>query len=265
MTYMNVWDNLIQLFTQMDIGNRVYEEALQKIGEYLKDLSENARAQAETACNDATNALLGIKEIKSNLTEEDLQYFYERKIDAADYCAPFDSFLSMLRSDAGSLYTMQEYLQNQPQTESVLRQTYQTNCRSHLLSKQIDYLGLNHFSVESKLTEGETIKFQNMLEALPTFSQVAAWETELSILNAKLEKTFQDYEREISQYARTVGENFSDYLKEKENAAERLRLAGYDDDEFEELVGKIERNVEMLGKVTRLEQSELWRKQDPLL
>lgn len=126
-------------------------------------------------------------------------------------------------------------------------------------------MGLNHFSVESKLTKAETAKFQNMLEALPSFSQIAVWETDLSILNAKFEKTFQDYESAVSQYARTVGENFSDYLKEKENAAEKLRPFGYDDDMFEEFVSKIERNVEMLGKVTRLERSELWAKADSSL
>ncbi|MCH5248326.1 MAG: hypothetical protein J1E98_00265 [Lachnospiraceae bacterium] len=259
---MNAWENLIQLFTQIDIGNRVFEEALQKIGEYLKDLSEHTRVQAETVCNDAANTLLGVRGVKSNLTEEDLQCFYERKIDAADYCAPFDSFRSVLRSDADSLCTMREYLKCQPQTESVLRQTYLMNCRSHLLSKQIDYIGLNHFSVESKLTETETSKFKNMLETLPTFSQVAVWETDLPILNAKLEKIFQDYEREVSQYSRTVGENFSDYLKEKENAAEKLKMVGYDDDVFEELVSKIERNVEMLGRITRLERLELCKKAD---
>ena len=262
---MDAWENLIQLFIQMDIGNRIFEEALEKIGEYLKDMSENKRVQAETICNDAANALLGVKGVKSNLTEEDLQCFYDRKIDAADYCAPFDTFRSVLRSDTDSLYTMREYLKCQPQTELVLRQTYLMNCRSHLLNKQVDYIGLNHFSVESKLTEAETLKFKNMLETLPTFSQVAVWETDLSILNAKLEKIFQDYEREVSQYSRTVGENFSDYLKEKENAAEQLKMAGYDDDVFKELVCKIEHEVEMSGRVMRLERSELWKKADSSL
>lgn len=262
---MKVWENLIQLIMQMDIGNRIFEEALKKIGDYLTDLSENTREQAETVCKDAVKALLGVKGVKNNLTEEDLQYFYERQIDAADYCAPFDSFRSLLRSDADSLCTMREYLLHQPQTEPVLRQTYQMNCRSHLFSKQITYMGLNHFSVESKLTEAETLKFQNMLETLPTFSQVAVWETDLFILNAKFEKTFQDYENEVSQYARTVGENFSDYLKEKEDAAEKLRMVGYDDDVLEELVSKIERNVEMSGNVTRLERSELWKRADSSL
>ena len=146
-----------KLFIQMDIGNRIFEEALQKIGEYLKDLTENTRVQAETA------------------------------------------------------------------------------------------------------------KFQNMLETLCSFSRIAVWETDLSILNAKIEKTFQDYENAVSQYARTVGENFADYLKEKENAAEKLRPLGYDDDMFEEFVSKIERNVEMLGKISRLERSELWKKADSSL
>lgn len=259
---MKVWENLINLFIQMDIGNRIFEEALQKIGEYLKDLSENTRVQAETVCGDAADALLVLKGVKSNLGEEDLQYFYERKIDAADYCAPFDSFQSKMRSNADSLCTMRGYLRQQPQTEAVLRQTYQMNSLSHLLSKQIDYLGLNQFSLESKLAEAETTKFQNMLEALSSFSQIAVWETDLSILNAKIEKTFQDYENAVSQYARTVGENFVDYLKEKESAAEKLRPLGYDDDMFEEFVSKIERNVEMLGKVSRLERSELWTKAD---
>jgi len=259
---MNVWENLIQLFIQMDIGNRIFEKALQKIGKYLKDLSENTRIQAEIACNAATNALLVIKGVKNNLREKDLQYFSERKIDAADYCAPFDSFQSMLRSNADSLCTMREYLRQQPQTEMVLRQTYQMNCRSHLLSKQIDYLGLNHFSLESKLTETETTKFQNMLEVLPSFSQIAVWETNISILNAKIEKTFQDYESAVSQYARTVGENFAGYLKEKENAAEKLRPLGYDGNIFTEFVDKIERNAEMQGKISGLERSELWTKAD---
>lgn len=262
---MNVWEKLIKLFIKMDIGNRIFEEALQKIDEYLKDLTENTRVQAETECNDAVDALLVLKGVKSNLGEEDLQYFNERKIDAADYCAPFDSFQSKMRSNADSLCTMRGYLRQQPQTETVLRQTYQMNCLSHLLSKQIDYLGLNQFALESKLTEAETAIFQNMLETLSSFSQIAVWETDLSILNAKIEKTFQDYENAVSQYARTVGENFSDYLKEKENAAERLRIAGYDDDVLEELVSKIERNVEMSGRVTRLERSELWKKADSLL
>lgn len=259
---MNVWEKLIKLFIQMDIGNRIFEEALRKIGEYLKDLSESTRMQAEMACGDAADALLVLKGVKSNLGEDDLKYFYERKIDAADYCAPFDSFQPKIRSDADSLCTMRGYLRQQPQTEAVLRQTYQMNCLSHLLGKQIDYLGLNQFSLESELTEAETTTFHNMLEKLPSFSQIAVWEADLSILNAKVEKTFQDYENAVSQYARTVGENFVDYLKEKEAAAEKLKPLGYDDDMFEAFVGKIERNVEILGKRSRLERSELWMKAD---
>lgn len=230
---MNVWEKLIKLFIQMDIGNGIFEEALWKIGEYLKDLSESTRMQAEMACGDA-----------------------------ADYCAPFDSFQTKIRSNADSLCTMREYLRQQPQTEAVLRQTYQMNCLSHLLGKQIDYLALNQFSLESELTEAETAKFHNMLEKLPSFAHIAVWEADLSILNAKIEKTFQDYENAVSQYARTVGENFVDYLKEKEAAAEKLKPFGYDDDMFEAFVGKIERNVEISGKRSRLERSELWMKAD---
>lgn len=174
---MNVWEQLIRLFIQMDIGNRIFEEALRKIGEYLKDLSESTRMQAQMACGDA-----------------------------ADYCAPFDSFQPKIRGNADSLCTMRGYLRQQPQTEAVLRQTYQMNCLSHLLGKQIDYLALNQFTLESELTEAEAAIFQNMLE--------------------------------------------------------KLKQLGYDDDMFEAFVGKIERNVEISGKQSRLERSELWTKAD---
>ena len=260
---MKAWDNLIILFTQMDRGNRIFEEALQKVDNYLKDLSEDTRVRAETACIDAANALLELEKIRVNLSEEDLQNFYERKIDAADYCAPFDSFRSFLRSNADSLCFMQGYLQ-QPSTESALRQTYLMDYQSHILSKQIDYLSLNNFVLESNLTEKEAAKFQDMLETLPSFSQIAVWETDLSILNAKLEKTFQDYENNISQYSRNVGEHFSSYLQEINTAAQKLKTLGYNDKMFEELIKKIEHNAELMGKSTMLEQSELWKKADSL-
>lgn len=256
---MGAWDDLRQLFRKMDLRNKFFENALEEIGKYLKDLSETTRVRAVDTCNDSINALLELKVIKPDLTEEDLQYFFNRKIDAADYCAPFDSFQSFLRSDVDSLCTMREYLRQQPQTETVLCQTYQTNCQSHLLSKQIDYLSLNHFVIESRLTEEETTGFRNMLDSLSTFAHIAVWEADLAMLNAKLEKTFQDYEITVSQYARTLGENFTDYLKEKKNAAEKLKMYGYDDAAFEELAKKIESDVENAGIATRLGRSQMWK------
>lgn len=133
----------------------------------------------------------------------------------------------------------------------------QMNCQSHLLCRQIDYLGLNHFVVESKLTKAETAKFQDMLATLPSFSQVAVWETDLSILNAKIEKTFQDYENLVSQYAKTVGEHYSDYLKEKEFEEKKLSSFGCDHKTFEKIIDKIEHSSQMSVQITKLERAEL--------
>lgn len=257
---MDIWNNLIRLFSQMDTKNGIFEGVLEKICDYLKEPSENTQTQAEAACTDAANALIKLTGIKVCFQEEDLRYFHENKIDAADYCAPFDTFLPFLRADTESLLNMQIYLLQQPETEQELRNMYQMNCQCHLLNRQIDYLGLNHFVVESGMTEEETVMFRNMLETLPTYSQVAVWEEDISILNAKIEKTFQDYESLVSQYARTVGEDFSSLLKEKEEVEKKLDSVGCDHQTFERIVEKIERNAQISTKITRLERAVAWEK-----
>lgn len=261
---MNVWNDLIKLFFQMDIKNSMLEQALQKISDYLKKPSENMRMQAEVTCMNVISELMNLTGIKVSLKEEDLLYFHAKKIDAADYYAPFDTFRPNLRRNVESLFNMRTYLLQQPQTKEELWAMCQTNVQCHLLSKQLDYLGLNHFVVESKMIEEEKVIFKDMLKTLPTYSQIAVWEEDISILNAKIEKIFQDYESMVSWYARTVGENFSNLLKEKENAEKKLNSVGCDHKTFENIVNKIERDIQISAKMTRLERAALWDKMNLL-
>ncbi len=257
---MDVWNDLIKLFSQMDIKNSIFEQVLQKISTYLEQPSENLRMQAEVTCTNAISELMNLTGVKVCLKEEDLLYFHKKKIDAADYYAPFDTFRPSLRGDVDSLFNMRTYLLQQPQTQKELWNMCQMNAQCHLLSKQLDYLGLNHFAVESKMTEEEKAIFKNMFKELSTYCQTAVWEEDICILNAKIEKTFQDYENMVSWYAKTVGENFSDLLKEKEDAKKKLNSVGCDHATFDNIVNKIERNAQISTKMTRLERASLWDK-----
>lgn len=205
-------DDIKASLTLMDTRFSIYENALLTILEYTENPNDEALDAAITACEGAIEEITSLTVPESSLTAEERAELVRLGMNMADYDIPFQYAEYHKEENIINLTDILYYLSNAPLLDDMLEYIVGFHVRFQSLNRKVAYAGMNTLFCHLNDPEIELFK-TNFLSGLTSLSSDnLPWETELAVLEARIDFWLKEMEAEVDAYAEFIGALYSDSL-----------------------------------------------------